>query len=253
MSQQEIIYGLHAVEAVLQHAPWRIKKLYVYHARHDKRFDDILKLAQKSQIHHEHLSEERMNAVSQHGLHQGVIAICQPEKALSEEAIDTILQKSSQNLCFLILDGIQDPHNLGACLRVANAAGVDMVIAPKHHAVGLTSVVRKVASGAVETTPFVQVTNLSQTIRKFKEAGVWCYGASHDADKTLYDIDLKGNIALLFGAEGSGLRHLTRELCDDVLSIPMFGEVSSLNVSVAAGICLYEAVRQRNKNVDFSP
>jgi 23S rRNA (guanosine2251-2'-O)-methyltransferase len=180
--------------------------------------------------------------------HQGVVAQLTHQVEYQEADIETIVRRSANPL-LLILDGVTDPHNLGACLRSADSAGVDAVIAPRDRATGLTPVVRKVASGAAEAIPFIQVTNLARTLKTLQEMGVWIVGAAGEADTIIYEQDLSGPIALAMGAEGSGLRRLTREYCDFLVKLPMAGSVSSLNVSVATGICLFEVVRQRRAKV----
>jgi 23S rRNA (guanosine2251-2'-O)-methyltransferase len=178
-----------------------------------------------------------------HG-HQGVAARVQPLP--TSNSLDDLLDELKEPPLLLVLDGVTDPHNLGACLRVADGAGAQAVIAPKDHAVGVNATVAKVASGAAETVPYFMVTNLARTLGELKERSIWCVGTSDDAPKTLYQADLKGPVALVLGAEGSGLRQLTRKTCDELVSIPMRGAVESLNVSVASGLCLYEALRQRS-------
>jgi 23S rRNA (guanosine2251-2'-O)-methyltransferase len=160
-------------------------------------------------------------------------------------SLDELLESLTEPALLLVLDGVTDPHNLGACLRVADGAGVHAVIAPKDHAVGVNATVAKVASGAAETVPYFMVTNLARTLNELKERNIWCIGTSEDAPKTLYEVDLKGPVALVLGAEGEGIRQLTRKTCDELVRLPMKGAVESLNVSVASGVCLYEAVRQR--------
>jgi 23S rRNA (guanosine2251-2'-O)-methyltransferase len=175
--------------------------------------------------------------------HQGVAARVEP--AVQQHSLDDLLDGIAGPPLLLVLDSVTDPHNLGACLRVADGAGAHAVIAPKDHAVGVNATVAKVASGAAETVPYFMVTNLARTLGELKERSIWCIGASDDAPKTLYQADLKGPVALVLGAEGAGMRQLTRKTCDELVGIPMRGAVESLNVSVAAGICLYEALRQR--------
>jgi 23S rRNA (guanosine2251-2'-O)-methyltransferase len=187
----------------------------------------------------------RLDAIAGGGRHQGVVAFvaAQARTHSLEEVLDALDPK--RPALFLVLDGVQDPHNLGACLRVADAAGVDAVIAPKDRAAGLSAAAVKVASGAADTVPYVTVTNLARALRTLKEAGVWVVGAAGEAQKSLYECDLAGPVAWVLGAEGEGLRRLTRELCDELVRIPMLGAIKSLNVSVAAGVCLYETVRRR--------
>jgi 23S rRNA (guanosine2251-2'-O)-methyltransferase len=185
--------------------------------------------------------DERVPGVS----HQGVVAEMTVAAALSENELPQFLDGLGKPPLLLILDGVQDPHNLGACLRSADAAGVDAVILPKDRSAPLNATARKVACGAAETVPVVRVTNLARTLRAIRDAGVWLYGAAGEAQQALYDVDLSGPVALVLGGEGKGLRRLTREHCDALMAIPLAGSVSSLNVSVAAGICLFEARRQR--------
>lgn len=245
MSKQELIYGLHAVEAVLQQTPWRIKKLLINQRRHDQRLNQIIKLAQDNNIVIEENEGSTLDKLSENANHQGVIVYCVKQRQLEESDLDNLLEELNHDPFILILDGIQDPHNLGACLRSAGAANVDVVIVPKDRAAGMTPTVRKVASGAAEILPFIQVTNLARVMRQLQERGIWLYGADAEAENTLYEIDLKGSVAIVLGAEGKGLRRLTREHCDRLMKIPMQGNIASLNVSVATGICLFEAVRQR--------
>lgn len=246
MSEKSFIFGIHAVETLLEKQPKRIIRLAVLHDRHDKKIQFIAELAKVNKIKVEHCSRQELDRLTQNENHQGVIAFCQKPKNYAEHDLDAILENTTKKPFLLILDGIQDPHNLGACLRSADAAGVDAVIAPKDKSVGLTPAVSKVASGAAETVPFIQVTNLARTLRDLKERGIWVFGAAGEAEKSIFEADLDVPLALVLGAEGSGLRRLTREHCDVLLNIPMHGTVSSLNVSVAAGIFLFEAVRQRS-------
>lgn len=239
---KQYVYGLHAVAALLEHNPKDVKQLFVQQNRQDIKLKKVTELAQKHNISiYSQTKHELDKLVSAN--HQGIIAIV--TTVAKTQDLDALLASLSEPALLLILDGVQDPHNLGACLRSANAAGVHAVIAPKDNAVGITDVVRKVASGAAETVPFIQVTNLARTIKQLQEQGVWVYGADAEAVDTIYDIDMRGPVALILGAEGRGLRRLTKEICDGLMCIPMAGDVASLNVSVAAGICVFEAVRQR--------
>ncbi len=239
------IYGLHAVESLLQKQPQRVSQLWVASERQDQRMRVLLALAKAADIPIEMVTREKLDRLSQSATHQGVIALCSPAQQYTENDLLTLLDTVVTPPFFLILDGVTDPHNLGACLRTADAAGVTAVIAPKDRAAGLSETAIKVASGAAETVPFIQVTNLARTLTLLKEKGVWLYGAAGEAEKSLYAETFTGPVALVLGAEGSGLRRLTRELCDGLLKIPLQGSVSSLNVSVAAGVCLFEVVRQR--------
>ncbi|MDB6061340.1 MAG: methyltransferase, TrmH family, group 3 [Verrucomicrobiaceae bacterium] len=240
--KQDFIYGIHTVAALLERAPERIEQLKVLSGRADQRMQQLLDAAEKQNIRVERADRNELERFD--AKHQGVVALLASNFEYREEDLKNLVQRSAKPL-ILILDGVTDPHNLGACLRSADAAGVDVVIAPRDKAAGLTPVVRKVACGAAEVIPFIQVTNLARTLRDLKEWGVWIVGAAGEADALIYDQDLSGPIALAMGAEGSGLRRLTRELCDFLVKLPMAGSVSSLNVSVATGVCLFEAVRQR--------
>lgn len=239
---QQYIYGIHTVTAALQTAPQNISKILIQPGR---RVPNIEALARKNNIVIQVAVKTEIDKLLPTINHQGVVAIVLPNNIYHEHDLNKLLDNLTEPPFLLILDGVQDPHNLGACLRSANAAGVHVVIAPKDNAVGLTPAVRKVASGAAEITPFIQVTNLARTLRSLKERGIWLYGAAMEAKNSIYNTDLPGPVALVLGAEGKGLRRLTKDHCDDLISIPMLGMVSSLNVSVAAGICLFEAVRQR--------
>jgi 23S rRNA (guanosine2251-2'-O)-methyltransferase len=187
---------------------------------------------------------ERLRQLAGHDRHQGVVAFAEPA-SLARNVAELLDSLGDKKPLLLILDGVTDPHNLGACLRVADGAGADAIIVPKDRSAQLNTTVSKVASGAAETMPFVAVTNLARSMRELQEAGVWLIGTSDDAEKTLYEVDLTGPVAIVMGAEGEGMRRLTKETCDELVSIPMFGGVESLNVSVASGVCLYEAARQR--------
>ena len=239
----DIIFGFHAVESVLKNDPANILQLMVEQRRHDKRLQAIIAQAESQGIAIEYLKADDLEKRCHSRKTQGLAARYRGLGAASEKSLDDILSKD--NVFLLILDGVQDPHNLGACLRSADAAGVDAVIAPKDRAVGLTSTVRKVACGAAESVPFIQVTNLARTLKQLREANVWVVGTAGETDSQLYDLDLRGKLALVMGAEEKGLRRLTRENCDQLVKLPMAGQVESLNVSVATGICLFEAVRQR--------
>lgn len=238
-------FGLHAVESLLQHHPDRILRLCVQQGRQDKKMNVITSLADQHHISVEILPRAELDRLTQSQNHQGIVAFCHAPRVYSEGDLPSILQKTNTPPFLLVLDGIQDPHNLGACFRCADAAGVHAIIAPKDKSVSITPVVSKVASGAVETIPFVQVTNLVRTLEKLKNLKIWIYGADERAEQTIYQTDLSGPIAIVLGAEGAGMRRLTREHCDFLSKIPMQGSVESLNISVAAGIFLFEAVRQR--------
>lgn len=242
------IYGIHAVFSLLQTRPESIEKLYVQDGRNDRRLDEIRTIAASENIRLKVLPRCDLEALldEDEGVsHQGVLAEVGAAPTYSEADLPQFL--AIKNVLLLILDGVQDPHNLGACLRSANAMGVHAVIAPKDRAVGITPTVRKVACGAAEITPFIQVSNLARALKLIKKEGVWLVGGIAEADTLISEVDLTGPIALVMGSEGKGLRRLTREHCDFLAAIPMAGSVSSLNVSVATGIGLYEMIRQRSE------
>lgn len=246
-ANKQFIFGLHAVQALLQKQPERILRLYVHPDRQDKKMESVLQLAKQKGISIEQVSKQELDRQTQEANHQGVVAFCSKAEVYSEKDLPSLLAEASTPPLLLILDGVQDPHNLGACFRSADAAGVHAIIAPKDKSASITPVVSKVASGAAETVPFVQVTNLARAMVEIKEMGIWIYGAAGEATQTLYQTDFRGPTAIVLGAEGAGLRRLTREHCDGLVKIPMQGFVSSLNVSVATGIFLFEAIRQRQK------
>jgi len=242
----ELVYGVHAVEVLLKRNSSNVQCLYVQRNRHDQRAHKLVKLAQANDIPVIQKDREELDEMTQQR-HQGVIAQCSQlkEKQYHEKHIPEMLDALDEAPFILILDGVTDPHNLGACLRSADAAGVHMVIAPKDNAASITDVVRKVACGAAESVPFIPVTNLVRTMKQLQERDVWIAGTTGDADQDMYQANLKGGLAIVMGAEGDGMRRLTQENCDFLIKIPMAGEVSSLNVSVATGVTLFEAVRQR--------
>ncbi|WPC73841.1 23S rRNA (guanosine(2251)-2'-O)-methyltransferase RlmB [Vibrio porteresiae] len=240
----ELIYGIHAVNAVLERDPARFIEAYVLKGRQDDRLLPVLNNLTRIGISIQEMSRKALDDKAQGANHQGVIARVKPAKVLNEHDIDGILAQHDQPL-LLVLDGVTDPHNLGACLRNADAAGVAAVIVPKDKSAPMTPTVSKVACGAAETVPLIRVTNLSRTMRDLQEKGIWFVGTAGEATHDIYQSKLTGPLAIVMGAEGDGMRRLTRETCDDLIKIPMAGSVSSLNVSVATGICLFEAVRQR--------
>jgi 23S rRNA (guanosine2251-2'-O)-methyltransferase len=242
-SSPKVLFGFHAVGVRLRTAPKSILELYVDASRKDARMRQFLHKAQEAGLRAIEADGLRLSRLAGSGGHQGVVARVEPLQATT--SLDDLLDGLQQPPLLLVLDGVTDPHNLGACLRVADGAGAHAVIAPKDHAVGINATVAKVASGAAETMPYFMVTNLARTLGELKERSIWCLGLSDEADRSLYESDLKTATALVLGAEGTGLRQLTRKTCDALVSIPMLGAVESLNVSVASGICLYEAVRQR--------
>lgn len=246
-SKQFFIFGLHAVQSLLQKEPGRITHLHIQKGREDQKITTLMTLAKQNGIAIEFVSRQTLDKLTQDANHQGVLAHCKQVATYQESDLKNIIASLSVPPFFLILDGVQDPHNLGACFRSADAAGVHAIIAPKDRAVGITPIVSKVASGAAEIVPFVQVTNLVRAMEILKEQGVWLYGASAEAKQSLYQTNLTGPVGIVLGAEGVGLRRLTEEHCDFLINIPMLGSVSSLNVSVAAGVCLFEKVRQMQK------
>ncbi|MEY2802912.1 MAG: rRNA methyltransferase [Pseudomonadota bacterium] len=242
----KFLFGFHAVGVRLKTAPQSIEEIYFEATRRDARMRQFLDRAREAQVRLIEADGLRLARMAGNAGHQGVVAKVQ---ALTlTHSLDDWLDQLSPDVkpLLLVLDGVTDPHNLGACLRVADGAGAQAVIAPKDHAVGLNATVAKVASGAAETVPYFMVTNLARTLHELKERSIWIIGTSDDAPRTLYQADLKAPCALVLGAEGSGMRQLTRKTCDELVSIPMRGAVESLNVSVASGICLYEALRQRS-------
>ncbi len=244
MSSPKVLFGFHAVGVRLKTAPQSIVELYVDPARRDARMRQFLERANEAGARVIEADGVRLAKLAGSHGHQGVAARVQALPAA--HSLDDLLDGIQGPALLLVLDGVTDPHNLGACLRVADGAGAHAVIAPKDHAAGINATVAKVASGAAETMPYFMVTNLARTLGELKERSIWCIGASDDAPRTLYEADLKGPMALVLGAEGTGMRQLTRKTCDELVAIPMRGAVESLNVSVASGICLYEALRQRS-------
>lgn len=245
--ETEIIYGIHAVRHALQQRPESVLELWVLEGRGTHESVQIAQLAARAGVNVQQASKSTLERLVSGAVHQGVAARIRGGNNRSPADLDTILAATEdQQRLFLVLDGVQDPHNLGACLRTANAAGVDAVILPKDRAAAITPVVRKVASGAAEVTPVITVTNISRTLARLQEANVWIIGADGSAQHSLYDLDLNISLAIVLGAEGEGLRQNTRNHCDFLAGVPMLGTVESLNVSVATGIFLYETVRQRN-------
>jgi 23S rRNA (guanosine2251-2'-O)-methyltransferase len=243
--EQQILVGFHAVIARIRQAPDTLKTVYYDVARRDRRMKEFIEVTQETIGRKVHQADsERLRQLAGHDRHQGVVAFAEPA-SLARNVAELLDSLGDKKALLLILDGVTDPHNLGACLRVADGAGADAILVPKDRSAQLNTTVSKVASGAAETMPFVAVTNLARAMRELQEAGVWLVGTADDSEKTIYDIDLTGPVAIVMGAEGEGMRRLTRETCDELVSIPMLGGVESLNVSVASGVCLYEARRQR--------
>ena len=244
-AKRHLVYGLHAVGAVIERAPERLIELWMAEPRQDARAAALRNRAQTADIRVQILSAESLAKLAGDVVHQGVVAAVRPLKPWDERDLLAAISKIDSPL-LLILDGVTDPHNLGACLRTADAAGAQAVVLPKDRAASVDGVVRKVAAGAAEFVPVVTVTNLARTLGQLKERGIWLVGTAGDAPQTLYGADLNRPLALVLGAEGDGMRRLTRESCDFLVRIPMAGQVESLNVSVAAGVALFEAKRQRD-------
>ena len=245
---EHYVYGMHAVNALLANQYRKTKTLYVSQDRDDVRIQVILKAAEQMNIPIERLSPQKMTQRFADFVHQGIVASASALPDYNERDLPQLFELGHKPHLILILDGVTDPHNLGACLRSADGAGADFVLIPKDKNASITPVVSKVACGAAESMPVVRVTNLARSMEIIKEQGIWIYGADGDAQQSLYTLDCKSAIALVMGAEGTGMRRLTRDLCDGLFSLPMLRAVSSLNVSVASGICLYAAVRQRSNS-----
>lgn len=240
--EPRVVFGFHAVLARLRADASSVVEIFLDEARNDARARDLAAAAERAQVRLLRVPAKRLDGFYGGGRHQGVVA--RVEMASVAHSLDDVLEAIQGPALLLVLDGVTDPHNLGACLRIANAAGAHAVIAPKDRAAGITPAVSKVASGAAEATPYLMVTNLARTLDELKEREIWVVGADENAESTLFSADLPKSIAWVLGAEGEGMRRLTRERCDLLVKVPMRGEVQSLNVSVAAGICLYESVRR---------
>ncbi len=240
----QILFGFHAITVRLKAAPRSVLEIHVDRGRRDTRMRDLLARAQEAGVRVIDSDDERLQRLCGNPRHQGAVARVQALR-LSHSLDDTLDTFAPAELMLLVLDGVTDPHNLGACLRVADGAGAQAVIAPKDHAVGVNATVAKVASGAAETVPYFMVTNLARTLNELKERDIQIIGTSDDAPDSLFDVDLRGPVAWVLGAEGKGMRQLTRKTCDRLVHLPMRGVVESLNVSVASGVCLYETLRQR--------
>jgi 23S rRNA (guanosine2251-2'-O)-methyltransferase len=244
-SKRHLVYGLHAVIAALERAPERLLELWVAQSRDDARVRDLKARAEKAGVHVHAATAEALTKLVDDGVHQGAVAALRPLRAWDEHDLTESLGQLSGDPLLLVLDGVTDPHNLGACLRTADAAGAHAVVIPKDRAAAVDGVVRKVAAGAAEFIPVASVTNLARTLGALKERGIWVVGTDGEAEQPLYGADFRRPLALVLGAEGSGMRRLTRETCDFLVRIPMVGHMQSLNVSVAAGIALFEVRRQR--------
>ncbi|MCY4177703.1 MAG: 23S rRNA (guanosine(2251)-2'-O)-methyltransferase RlmB [Endozoicomonadaceae bacterium] len=244
MEKADLVYGIHPVQAVLENHPEQIKEIWIQKGIHNNQIRRSVKMAESKGVVLHFTDHINMNRKAG-GVHQGILAIIQATKVYHEKDLYTLLDRLKPPFFLLLLDSITDPHNLGACLRSADAAGIHAVIAPKDRSAPLNATAKKVACGATEHLPFITVTNLVRTMEALKEYGIWLTGTADAAKQTLYETPLTGNIAFVMGAEGKGLRRLTKEHCDTLVSIPMNNTMSSLNVSVATGVCLFEAVRQR--------
>lgn len=246
MSTTQVLAGFHAVTARLRHAPESIKELYVEASRRDKRMQTFMDLAKSAGVRVLPVPVERLDGLSRGVRHQGVVALAQANPlAIDVDEVLDLLEDKGEPAFLLLLDGVTDPHNLGACLRTADAAGVHAVIAPRDRAVGLNATVQRVACGAADTVPYITVTNLARTMRELKKRDVWLVGTDDEATAGMHQVDGRRAMGWVMGAEGEGMRRLTRETCDELVHIPMAGSVESLNVSVASAVCLYETVRQR--------
>ena len=245
MSSPRILFGFHAITVRMKTAPKSVIELHVEANRRDARMRSFVDRAREFDIKIVETDGERLDKMAGNSRHQGVVA--RVEHVAMPHSLDEVVEAIEGPPLLLILDGVTDPHNLGACLRVADGAGAHAIVAPKDHAVGVNATVAKVASGAAETVPYIMVTNLARTLNELKDFDIRVIGTSDDAEQTLYDIDLTGPVAFVLGSEGDGMRQLTRKTCDQLVRIPMAGAVESLNVSVAAGVCLFEALRQRTK------
>ena len=240
----EKIFGIHAVQALLERQPQRFQQVFILKGRDDRRLQPLIQALEAQGVTIQVATRQWLDEAAEGAVHQGILALVKPGRQYQEGDLPDLLEKLDKPL-LLILDGVTDPHNLGACLRSADAAGVAAVIVPKDRSAALNATAKKVACGAAETVPLIRVTNLARTMRLLQEYHIWIVGTAGEADHTLYQSKMTGGMALVMGAEGEGMRRLTREHCDELISIPMAGSVSSLNVSVATGICLFEAVRQR--------
>lgn len=241
----EIIYGIHAVQALLENAPQRFQEVFILKGRDDKRLMPLIKALEAQGVVIQVANRQWLDEKAEGAVHQGIIARVKPGRQYQENDLPDLLAEHERPF-LLILDGVTDPHNLGACLRSADAAGVHAIIVPKDRSAQLNATAKKVACGAAENVPLIRVTNLARTLRLLQEANVWIVGTAGEATHTLFERKFNGPVALVMGAEGEGMRRLTREHCDELISIPMAGTVSSLNVSVATGVCLFEIVRQRS-------
>ncbi|OED43535.1 23S rRNA (guanosine(2251)-2'-O)-methyltransferase RlmB [Endozoicomonas sp. (ex Bugula neritina AB1)] len=241
----DVVFGLHAVQSLFERAPERVLELMIQKGRTDKRINVLVDEARSHGVAVKFVERSRLDGKVDDGVHQGIVARVAQAKVYREGDLEDLLDGLEEAPFLLILDGVTDPHNLGACLRTADAAGVHAIVTPKDNSASLNATASKVACGAADSVPLVQVTNLSRTMQWLKERGIWMIGTAGESSGNVYQSDLKGPLAIVMGAEGKGMRRLTRDNCDSLIFIPMAGSVSSLNVSVATGVCLFEAVRQR--------
>ncbi|MDN5841983.1 MAG: 23S rRNA (guanosine(2251)-2'-O)-methyltransferase RlmB [Alcaligenaceae bacterium] len=246
MASNQVLAGFHAIQARLRHAPDSIQDIYLDASRRDRRMTNFTQQIEAAGVRWHPVDSGRLDGLARGARHQGVVALAQAQPlAVDVDDVLDVLEDQAGPALFLILDGVTDPHNLGACLRTADAAGVHAVIAPRDRAVGLNTTVQRVACGAADTVPYIMVTNLARTMRAMKARGVWLVGTDDQAPRSMHQVDTRRPMAWVMGAEGEGMRRLTRETCDELAAIPMLGSVESLNVSVAGAVCLYETVRQR--------
>jgi len=243
MSQHEWVHGIHSVASILKSQPQRLLRIHVQQGRQDERVQKIIDAAQRNHIEIVQTPRKQLDKLCE-GNHQSVIAECLQGEQYDEDFLLTLTEQHGKKLLLLVLDGVTDPHNLGACIRTAEAAGAHAIVVPRDNSAGMNSTVRKVAAGAADWLPLVVVTNLARTLKQLQQSGVWIIGTAGEANASLYEAKFTLPMALVMGAEGSGMRRLTKEHCDELVSIPMQGETSSLNVSVATGVCLFEIFRQ---------
>lgn len=247
-SAGDLLIGIHSVASAMHQRPEQLIEVLVAKDSKNPRVNELLDEAKAHGIKLSYQSRAQLDRLADDNRHQDIVAWFDATNIYSEKQLAEVLDKAGDNPLLLILDGVQDPHNLGACLRTAEAAGVAAVIYPRDKSTGLTPVARRAAAGAAEVIPLIEVTNLARVLRQLKDRGIWLAGTSDKAYQDVYSVDLKGGLGLVMGSEGSGMRRLTEELCDFTFSLPMHGSVSSLNVSVATGVCLYEALRQRGQD-----
>ena len=248
MANYEIIHGIHAVHHTLEHSIDNVLEVWVQDNKQSSaKLEKITQLTKEASLSIQYVTRQTLDKQTGNARHQGVAVKCKILRPVNLDLKSLLASNDNELPLYLVLDGVQDPHNLGACLRTADASGVKAVFIPKDNAVGVNPTVRMVASGAAEYVPVISVTNLARTLREMQEAGIWIIGTADDVEQSIYEVDFNRPLALVLGTEGKGLRQNTRKQCDVLMSIPMMGKVESLNVSVAAGVCLYEAVRQRMK------